>query len=231
MRNALLNCIYIYILYVSRRWRLVRPYIYIVVKRGKNWRFHGRIHDTETLFSQSRNKFARPEKGGSPSLLLQFLPRRVVRFRWCNGSLVSFPRRGGDLSRGGWRTITLHLQFHAALASSLPFPLRFFSISFPPKIPSFVALPLSLPLRPSPSPSHPSPFPKTRHDPPRNSRSFGEERERGRGGRGGGRRWPNYSGPQMIVSASFRRLRRHHPEYARLNESVTKTPGETVRFY
>lgn len=86
-------------------------------------------------------------------------------------------------------------------------------------------------LRPSPSPSHPSPFPKTRHDPPRNSRSFGEERERGRGGRGGGRRWPNYSGPQMIVSASFRRLRRHHPEYARLNESVTKTPGETVRFY
>lgn len=117
-------------------------------------------------------------RGGSPSLLLQFLPRRVVRFRWCNGSLVSFPRRGGDLSRGGWRTITLHLQFHAALASSLPFPLRFFSISFPPKIPSFVALPLSLPLRPSPSPSHPSPFPKTRHDPPRNSRSFGEERER-----------------------------------------------------
>lgn len=101
---------------------MVRPYIYIVVKRGKNWRFHGRIHDTETLFSQSRNKFARPGKGGSPSLLLQFLPRRVVRFRWCNGSLVSFPRRGGDLSRGGWRTITLHLQFHAALASSLPFP-------------------------------------------------------------------------------------------------------------
>lgn len=92
MRNALLNCIYIYILYVSRRWRLVRPYIYIVVKRGKNWRFHGRIHDTETLFSQSRNKFARPGKGGSPSLLLQFLPHRVVRFRWCNGSLVSFHR-------------------------------------------------------------------------------------------------------------------------------------------
>ena len=104
----------------------------------------GGIHDTETLFSQSRNKFAGPgrREGGrkGPSLLLQFLPRRVVRFRRCNGSLVSFPRRGGDLSRGGWRTITLHLQFHAALASSLP------SISFPPIIPCFVVLLLSLSL-------------------------------------------------------------------------------------
>lgn len=154
MRNALLNCIYIYILYVSRRWRLVRPYIYIVVKRGKNWRFHGRIHDTETLFSQSRNKFARPGKGGSPSLLLQFLPRRVVRFRWCNGSLVSFPRRGGDLSRGGWRTITLHLQFHAALASSLPFPsVSSRSLShrkYPASLP-FLSPSPSVPLRPLPT--------------------------------------------------------------------------------
>ena len=186
----------------------------------------GGIHDTETLFSQSRNKFAGPgrrERGRKgPSLLLQFLPRRVVRFRRCNGSLVSFPRRGGDLSRGGWRTITLHLQFHAALASSLP------SISFPPIIPCFVVLPLSLSL--SVLSSHPSPFPKTRHGIREVlERTEEGEREKEEEEADGGQ---ITAGPQMIVSASFcRRLRRHHPEYARLNESVTKTPGETVRFY
>lgn len=169
-------------------------------------------------------------RGGSPSLLLQFLPRRVVRFRWCNGSLVSFPRRGGDLSRGGWRTITLHLQFHAALASSLPFPsVSSRSLShrkYPASLP-FLSPSPSVPLRPLPTLLRFRKRATTRHG----IREVLERRERGRGGRGGGRRWPNYSGPQMIVSASFRRLRRHHPEYARLNESVTKTPGETVRFY
>lgn len=155
--------------------------------------------------------------------MLQFLPRRVVRFRRCNGSLVSFPRRGGDLSRGGWRTITLHLQFHAHSSPSSPLP--FFSISFPPIIPSLVALSLLLPplltlLR----------FRKRATNFEKFWGTGERERERGEGE---GRRWPNYSGPQMIVSASFRRLHRrlHHPEYARLNESVTKTPGETVRFY
>ena len=91
--------------------------------------------------------------------------------------------------------------------------------------------PSSLSLSLSVLSSHPSPFPKTRHgirevlERTEEGEREKEEEEEADGGQ-------ITAGPQMIVSASFcRRLRRHHPEYARLNESVTKTPGETVRFY
>lgn len=146
--------------------------------------------------SQSRNKFARAWRAEQDARsracraavsLLQFLPYgRSV-------SVVQrFPvllRRGGDLSRGGWRTITLHLQFHAALLS----PRRFFwSLSLcsrdPPNTTLFVFGPQA-PRRPL------SLFPKTRHD-LRNSRSFGER----------GQTVAKLLGPQMIVSVSFRRL-------------------------